>query len=575
MHALKLLGQQLSKIWHQLGINQKVVIVGSSLVVLVGLGVLVFWTSRTEYGLLFGHLDPAEAGRIVALLEESKVPHQMGAGGGSIKIPQDKVHEWRALLAAKGMPKTDGVGFEIFDKPSFGMSDFIQHQNYMRALSGELERTIAKFEGIDSAKVMIVKPESRLLVDPAKKTTASVFVTLRGMQQLEARTVNSIRNFVANSVEGLKPNNVSVVDNSGNSLSENSEDGSLGNLSSSQLGAVRSYEKYYSDLVRGMLERVVGPNQASVTIHVELNTESVTKTDVVFDPKTVARTSTVRDESTETGSPKPGGIPGTDTNSNTDTNNVAPASMNNKTTKVDKTLEFAVGSTISNVVQVAGGLKKLTASVLINTNDNPSLTFTNNLANLKTAVLNALGLPPDVEESVSLFGVSFNEKKELQVKMAVESEHKREGYMQMGKSLLYVLLGLAALVGFWRLVKTSTEELLPTGIPVGQLVGGQLVYESAMAQQGMGGMRGMSMPSGGAHAMAEQRMEDVMPQDEDVDELQAAKSKLVMDFGLGQQAPERITIEVLKQLIRENPTKMSAAARTWMSRKKSESGEPL
>ena len=83
------------------------------------------------------------------------------------------------------------------------------------------------------------------------------------------------------------------------------------------------------------------------------------------------------------------------------------------------------------------------------------------------------------------------------------------------------------------------------------------------------------MPSGGGQAMVEQRMEDVMPQDEDVEELQAAKSKLVMDFGLGQQAPERITIEVLKQLIRENPTKMSAAARTWMSRKKSESGEPL
>jgi flagellar M-ring protein FliF len=569
MQALKLLGQQLSKIWQQLGINQKVVIVGSGLLVVAGLAALIFWTSRTEYGLLFGRIDQIEVGKISTMLQESNVPYKIGPGGTSISIPQDQVATWRAQLLAKGLPKADGVGFEIFDKPTFGQSDFMQHANYARALQGELERTINKFEGVESAKVLISKSENRLVIDPDKKTTASVFITLRGMQQLEQRTVGAIRNFVANSVEGLKANNVSVVDNAGNSLAENNEEGSLSNLGSTQLGIIRTWEKYLADKVRSMLERYVGPDQVSVTVSAVLNTDSVTKTDEIYDPKLsgkVARSETIRDESTTSASPKPGGTPGTDVNADTSTNTVAVATINNETKKKDTQVEYALSRTTTNMVQLAGGLKvsSVTASVLINTNDNPNL----NLVDLKTAVHTALGLPLELDQNVSLFGVHFNEKKVLKIDAEMKKERQTETIWRIGKSLLYVLLGVAALIGFWRLVKNSTEELLPTGIPVGQLVGGQLVYEAAMAQPGM------ALPSGMVQqTMAEQKVEEIMPQDEDVEELQAAKSKLVMDFGLGQQAPERITIEVLKQLIRENPAKMSQAARSWMTRKGKEAGE--
>ena len=166
MQALKLLGQQLSKIWHQLGINQKVVITLSGLAVVAGLAGLVYWSSRPDLGLLYGRLDPSEAGRIMQELEELKVPHQPGASGSSIYVARDQVHTLRMKLALKGLPKQEGVGFEIFDKPSFGMSDFMQQANYKRALEGELARTIGQFDGVEAARVMIVKPESRLLIDP-------------------------------------------------------------------------------------------------------------------------------------------------------------------------------------------------------------------------------------------------------------------------------------------------------------------------------------------------------------------------------------------------------------------------
>lgn len=571
MQALRLLGQQLSKIWHQLGLNQKVVIVASGLAVLAGLAGVILWSSRPNYSLLYGRLDATEAGKIISELEEMKIPHRVGAGGSSIYVPQDKVHITRMQLAVKGLPKSDGVGFEIFEKPVFGMSDFMQQANYTRALQGELERTIQMINGVERARVGITKPENRLLIDPSKKAKATVLVKLRGNAQLEPGAVNSIRLIVANSVEGLKPNDVSISDAGGNVLSENSEDGSLAQLGNTQLALRRSVEKYLAGKVRGMLEKVLGSENVVVEVSAELNTETVTKTDEVFDPKgQVPRTETIRDEKTESSTPTPGGPVGTVVNTSTETN--APAfNTSNKTEKKDTTTEYAVSMSRTNIVRIAGDVKRdrLTASVFYDTNSNPNV----NTNMLMAAVYNALGLQPGTEENpnsaVTLYGMGFNVKHEVEMTQQLEKERKTEFLWKSGKSVLYALLALAALLGFWRLVRNSTEELLPTGIPVGQLVGGQLVYESPV---GAGGFPGMAMPSGAIATMAEgQRVEEVVAAgDEEVEELQAAKSKLVMDFGLGQQAPERITIEVLKQLIRENPAKMSQAARIWMTRKAQE-----
>ena len=577
MQALRLLGQQLTKIWEQLGFNQKIVLVISGMAVGVGLGGLVLWTSRPNYALLYGRLDPTEAGKIISVLEEMKVPHKVGAGGSSIHIPQDKVHITRMQLAVKGIPKSDGVGFEIFEKPAFGMSDFMQQANYMRALQGELARTIEEINGIEKARVMISKPENRLLIDPQKKAKASVFIKLSGNSQIEPNAVNSIRLIVANSVEGLRANDVSISDNAGNVLSENTEDGSIAQLSSTQLASRKNYEKYLASKVKGMLEKVLGPDQVVVEVSAELNTETVTTTDEIYDKnKSAPRTETVKDEVTETATPTPGGVPGTTTNSSTDTNSPAFSNSSNHSKKIDSTKEYAVSMSRTNTTRVAGDLKRVTASVFYNTNSNPTVSTNALLA----AVYNALGLKSGTEENpnmdVSLYGISFNVKREVELGLEMDKERRTEFLWKTGRTVLYAVLALAALLGFWRLVRNSTEELLPTGISVGSLVGGQLVYESPV---GVGGVPSMAMmPTGSMASMGMmmgegQRVEEVVSAgDDEVEELQAAKSKLVMDFGLGQQAPERITIEVLKQLIRENPIKMSQAARVWMTRKTLEEG---
>src|SRR5688572_3139886 len=127
------LGRQLLNIWKELGLNQKITIAFAGLLVLGGLLGLGFWSSRGSMSLLYGRLDEAEAARVIAALDEAKIPYE-ARGGGSVFVPADKVHQVRMQLAGKGIPRGEGIGFEIFDKPNFGISDFVQRANYMRAI---------------------------------------------------------------------------------------------------------------------------------------------------------------------------------------------------------------------------------------------------------------------------------------------------------------------------------------------------------------------------------------------------------------------------------------------------------
>lgn len=203
-------------------------------------------------------------------------------------------------MAGKGIPRGEGVGFEIFDKASFGVSDFVQRANYARAIQGELARTISQADQVESARVMIVMPENRLLSDSLRKPTASVFVRIKGNGQLPASAINSIRFLVANSVEGLQVNNVSVVDNQGNVLSENQENDSVAGLSGNQLTARRNFEQYLTKKAEGMLEKVLGPDQAVVRVAVDLNWDTISRTEEKYDPDgQTARSSTINDEETD------------------------------------------------------------------------------------------------------------------------------------------------------------------------------------------------------------------------------------------------------------------------------------
>src|SRR5882724_7785452 len=358
---LSKLGGQMLAIWRQLGAAQRVSALSATVVLIVGLGGLAFWSSRADYGLLYGRLSDGEAAKVTAALDDAKVPYKVGSGGSSIMVPTDKVHVMRMQLAGRGIPRGDGVGFEIFDKPNFGISDFIQRANYVRAVQGELGRTIAQIDDVDSARVMIVLPENRLLLDKDKYPTASVFVHVRGNSQLQPQSINSIRFLVANSVEGLKPNHVTVVDNLGNVLSENSDNDSLTGLTSTQLAARRNLEQYLAKKAQDMLEKVLGPGQSIVRVSADINYDTITKSEEKFDPDgQVIRQQTKNDDTVDSSTSSAGASAvGISANTSTDTNNASANINNSKTRKVTSTVDYEIGKTTSSTVQAAGGIKRI------------------------------------------------------------------------------------------------------------------------------------------------------------------------------------------------------------------------
>ena len=563
MQAIKELLKQLVGIWKELGLNQKITVSATTLAVVAGVVSVLVWSGRTEYSLLYGNLDPSEAGKVTQALEENNVEYKIGGSGGTVFVPRSEVHQMRMKLAIQGIPKGEGIGYELLDKNTLGMSDFMQHANYNRAVQGELARTISKFSGIDSARVMIVSPENRLLIDPGRHATASVFLTMRGMGRPKAETVSAIQMLVANSVEGLSVDHVSVVDNSGNVLSTHEEEGSLVAVTSGRLRARQELENYLSEKVESMLETVVGNGNVVARVSAKIATDSETITSEIYqneNPITNSVTTSL-ERTTEPGT-APGGPTGV--TPNIDTGGPNTQVVNSATNSVgflrtDNTTEYALSKKMTNRVVLPGNILDLNAAVFVNTNklENPNQFVAGKMAELRTAAVLALGPYVLDETKVQVVAANFDQTARTQMINDVAASTFWDRFWDLGKSLIYVALAGAGLFILVRTFRKTSEEFIPTGITVGEMMA------SGISPEGMPLPAG-AVPVEGQVGTTPDDSSTVPSEGEDVEMITEEKKKLVMDFGLGEEQPERVTVEVLKDLIAEKPDKMSQAARSWL-----------
>lgn len=336
----------------------------ATVILIAGAVAVSIWAQQPDMRLLYGGLDEKEASSIVQHLESESIDYEIRHGGSAIYVPQKAVYKTRMDIVSNGTVSSDMVGFEIFDKNSFGASDFIQRTNLIRAIQGELSRTIAQVKGVRSARVMVVMPENRLLVSQKRsETTASVFVDVGG-SRLPESAVLSIQALVANSVEGLVKSGVTVVDNNGNVLSSENREDSIVAGSSAILKYRQSIESYFSNKVESMLEGVLGQGNASVRVHAEIDTEEFTKMEEIYDDESTALTSSITDEEITTSTaPETAGATGSADSG------VAQVSGNNteKESRM-REQEFAVDRTVTNTSRRAGTVKRLTASVFVAAN---------------------------------------------------------------------------------------------------------------------------------------------------------------------------------------------------------------
>lgn len=536
--SLSKLGKQLLDIWKQLGVSQRITVALATLAVLAGLLGMSFWASRANYALLYGRLSDAEAAKVVAALDDSKTQYKTGSGG-AIYVPADKVHVTRMQLAGKGIPRGDGVGFEIFDKPNFGISDFVQRANYVRAVQGELSRTISQLDEVDAARVMIVLPETRLFMDKDKHPTASVFIRARGNNVLPSRAVDSIRFLVANSVEGLKPNYVTVVDNQGNVLSENSDEDSMAGLTTAQLAARRNLEQYLAKKAEGMLEKVLGPGQAIVRVAAEINLDTVSRTEEKFDPEgQVVRSETKNDENNDTSRGANGEAVGISANTASSTNlqgGVSTSTSRNKRTTGN--VEYEISKSTSNHVQAGGGIRRLSAAVTIaaryegaGVDRKLAPRQKEELDKLLRIVQSALGNDISRGDQITLEELPFNEQFATEVAQQLQKQEKSDFIWSVLGNLTYPAMAIIALVVLMRLLKKTPVETIPLGIPMSQL-----------------SRAGVSLPGSGPLGNGIGNRPGVPRWD-------------------SEEGAPRVTVDVLNQLVRENPGNMTQALRTWLTR---------
>jgi flagellar M-ring protein FliF len=361
--------QSVLALWKQLGLNQRVSLVLSAFVVVCAVSAIFIWARRPEYQLLYARLGEKDAASVIGYLQAQNIPHQVTAGGSAVQVPSDQVYKVRMDLAAKGLPAGDGVGFEIFDKGQFGLSDFVQRTNYLRAIQGELARTITQVQGIQAARVLIVQPENRLLMtDQNTKSTASVFIDL-GSGRLEPDQVNAIRHLVANAVQGLSPDDVAIVDNHGRVLSEElKQDPTLG-TASSQMRYKQQVEDYLGKKVESMLAEVIGPGNAVVRVSADIETEATTLTEEKYDPEgqVVRNQTTTEDTSSSVESRANGGNVGVSANV-PEKSNGAETSRPTATTQQDRknhTISYEINRTLTNITRSPGTIRSITAAVFI------------------------------------------------------------------------------------------------------------------------------------------------------------------------------------------------------------------
>ncbi len=338
------------------------------------MGLLLFFVfvsmrmSTPDMKMLYTDLSATDSGAMAARLDTANIPYEVSTDGTKISVPGDAVSRARMLLAQDGLPNGGSMGYELFDKQAgFGTTNFVQNINQVRALEGELARTIGSIDQVRSARVHLVLPQRELFSRESRPSSASVFLNLRPGARLDNEQILSIQSLVASGVPDLKPDKVAIVDSAGNLLARAGEDdASLSGAKADELR--RSYETRTSQSLEDIIGHVVGYGKVRVNVTADMDFDRVTTNQEVYDPEqqVVRSSQTVSDKSTER--EQSGGDVSVQNNLpaiSGDLLNDKPTSEGNRT---EETTNYEIGKTVRNMVHEGGSINRQSVAVLVDGN---------------------------------------------------------------------------------------------------------------------------------------------------------------------------------------------------------------
>ena len=332
------------------------------------IGFLAFITVRFSgdtMAPLYTDLTFEDSAAIVGELEARNIPYQLRGDGSSILIPKDEVPRLRIQLAEQGLPTGGSIGYEIFDKTdTLGATNFVQNINHLRALEGELTRTIRSIDRVLAARVHLVIPERELFKRERKEPSASIVLKSRGA--LDMAQIKAIQHLVATAVEGLTPQRVSIVDEGGRLLASGVVSEDQGAMASSAQERNLAFEERLKRQIEDIIVNVVGPGRARVEVSAELDYNRITETSEEFDPDgQVVRSTQTREESS-TSSEGEEGVTSGNQLPNAD-QEAEQAAANNKeaSNSTEEIVNYEVSKTTKTQILEAGRIKRLSVAVLI------------------------------------------------------------------------------------------------------------------------------------------------------------------------------------------------------------------
>ncbi len=347
----------------RLSTTQRVSIVLAFVAVAGGILGLLRWNRERDFRPLYTQVAAEDAGLVLAKLKEIGVEYRVTDGGGSILVPSARVAELRLQMAALGLPKSGRIGYELFDKTNFGITDFTEQVNYHRALEGELERSVMSLSEVEQSRVHLTLPRNSLFLENRQEAKASVMVKLRPMQRLSQQNVLAIMHLVSSAVEGLKPEAVSVLDMQGNLLNRaRKESGDSFEASDASLDYKQRIEKDLLAKVSGTLEPLLGAEKFRVGVSAECDLSGIEQSEEILDPN---RSVMVTSQKTEdvAGGTGASGVPGTASNLPRPTSR--PGSVSTGTTRRTENITYQSSRVVKHTRQPQGAVKRLSISVLL------------------------------------------------------------------------------------------------------------------------------------------------------------------------------------------------------------------
>ncbi|MDF2496830.1 flagellar basal-body MS-ring/collar protein FliF [Arthrobacter koreensis] len=453
---------RLGKTIGQFTLAQKTLALIGIAVLALGIFALASWAAKPSYSPLFSGLQPSDANTIVEQLQADGVPYEIANGGGTIMVPEQNVYDQRLKAAGAGLPASSTGGYSLLDNMGVTSSEFQQSVTYKRALEGELAKTIGALNGVKTASVQLALPEQTVFVSEKVDPTASVFIDTESGVTLSGDQVQAIVHLTSAAIDGMKATNVAVIDSAGTVLSAVG----VGATGSADKQAT-DYEERVSSSVQSMLDKVVGPGNATVAVAADMSYESANRVEETF---TNPAGNPALNEATTTEEYTGGGANGNTAAGVLGPDNIAvpdgggddgaytseSTTKNNAVNKVTETRDIP-----------AGALNRQTVSVALNSATAAGM----NVADIRALVSNAAGIDTARGDQLTVEMVAFNAtgaeaaQEALAAAEAAEAAERRAELVRMGILAAGIVLAvIIALVAYAIRSRRQNREAVDIGV---------------------------------------------------------------------------------------------------------------